>query len=181
MPLRTPPAALTDVEGCVLGVIWQRPQCTAYDVRRELATSSTPRWSSSAGSIYPVLERLLARKLVRATTEAWGPRERTRFAVTARGLAQLKRWVGPPVAPALGGPAYDPLRTRSCFLGAMSRAERAAWVDDAIAETLRALEALRALPPQADAFEALSLRGSELELEARLRWLGELARHPSVA
>ena len=172
---------LTDVEGCVLGVIWQRKLCTAYEVRREFVGSSTPRWSASAGSIYPVLERLRSRKLVRGQAEAWGPRERTRFALTVRGLAALRGWVGPPVGPELGGPSYDPLRTRSCFLGAMPRAARARWVEAAIVETRRALDAVRQRPPHADAFEAFSLRGSALELAARLRWLEDFARHPGVA
>ena len=171
---------LTDVEGCVLGVIWQRKLCTAYEVRREFVGSSTPRWSSSGGSIYPVLERLQGRRLVRGKAEAWGPRERTRFSLTARGLAALRSWVGPPVGPELGGPSYDPLRTRSCFLGAMPRAARARWVQSAIAETRRALEAVRERSPHPDVFEAFSLRGSTLELEARLRWLEDFADHPGI-
>jgi DNA-binding PadR family transcriptional regulator len=89
-------ARLTEVEGCALGVVWQRGPCTAYEVRMEFAISSTPRWSASAGSIYPALKRLLRRKLVEAEAEDWGPRSKTRFAITRRGLAQLHRWVGPP-------------------------------------------------------------------------------------
>src|SRR4051812_35182508 len=88
---------LTDVEGCVLGVVWQFGPCTAYAVRREFTVSQTPYWSSSAGSIYPLLQRLLERRLVRAEAHAWGPRGKTRFAITARGLAQLHGWVGPPL------------------------------------------------------------------------------------
>jgi DNA-binding PadR family transcriptional regulator len=172
-------ARLTEVEGCALGVVWQRGPCTAYEVRMEFAVSSTPRWSASAGSIYPALKRLLARKLVEAESEHWGPRSRTRFAITRRGLAQLHRWVGPPFEPGLAGPAFDPLRTRSCFLGAMPRPARARFVDQARRDTRAALDRLRAAaaaPHAAGDFEAMSLRGSVLELEARLRWLDEL-RH----
>jgi len=168
---------LTDVEGCVLGVIWQRGPCTAYAVRKEFAVSVTPRWSASAGSIYPVLERLSRRRLVRAVAKAWGPRSRTQFAITARGRAQLQRWVGPPFGPGLGGPAYDPLRTRSCFLGAMTRPERARFVRHALRATQVALTALRRHAPgsvRPGDFEAMSLRGARLALEARLRWLEEL-------
>ena len=30
-------ARLTEVEGCALGVVWQRGPCTAYEVRMEFA------------------------------------------------------------------------------------------------------------------------------------------------
>jgi DNA-binding PadR family transcriptional regulator len=170
-------ARLTEVEGCALGVVWQRGPCTAYEVRMEFAVSSTPRWSASAGSIYPALERLLRRKLVEAAAEDWGPRSKTRFAITRRGLAQLHRWVGPPFTSGLAGPTFDPIRTRACFLGAMARPARAKFVDQARRETRATLEALRAeaaLPYAEGDFDAMSLRGSVLELEARLRWLDEL-------
>jgi|SRR6185503_1548573 len=172
-------ARLTEVEGCALGVVWQRGPCTAYEVRMEFAISSTPRWSASAGSIYPALKRLLRRKLVEAEAEDWGPRSKTRFAITRRGLAQLHRWVGPPFASGLVGPTFDPIRTRSCFLGSMPRPARAKFVNQARRETRAALEVLRAeaeLPYAEADFEAISLRGSVLELEARLRWLDELGR-----
>jgi DNA-binding PadR family transcriptional regulator len=171
-------ARLTEVEGCALGVVWQRGPCTAYEVRMEFAISSTPRWSASAGSIYPALKRLLQRKLVEAEAEDWGPRSKTRFAITRRGLALLHRWVGPPFSAGLAGPTFDPIRTRSCFLGAMARPARAKFVNQARRETRAALAVLRAeaaLPHAEGDFEAMSLRGSVLELEARLRWLDELS------
>lgn len=174
---RATAARLTEVEGCALGVVWQRGPCTAYEVRMEFAVSATPRWSASAGSIYPVLRRLLARRLVEAEAADWGPRSRTRFAITRRGLAELQRWIGPPLGAGIAGPTFDPLRTRSCFLGAMPRAARARFVERARRETRAILAALRAEsagPAAAGDFEALALRGSVLELEARLRWLDEL-------
>lgn len=170
---------LTEVEGCALGVVWQRGPCTAYEVRMEFAVSSTPRWSASAGSIYPVLNRLRARRLVAAQAEDWGPRSRTRFAITPRGLAALHRWVGPPFAGGVVGPAFDPLRTRSCFLGAMARPARVRFVDQARRATRAALDVLRRdtrLPFAPGDFEAMSITGSILELEARLVWLGQLRR-----
>lgn len=173
------PPRLTEVEGCALGVVWQRGPCTAYEVRMEFAVSSTPRWSASAGSIYPALNRLLTRKLVEASAEDWGPRSKTRFAITRRGLAALHRWVGPPLAAELAGPTFDPLRTRSCFLGAMARPARARFVAQALRTTRAALDVLRAEAARSCAegdFEAMSLRGSVLELEARVRWLDELSR-----
>jgi DNA-binding PadR family transcriptional regulator len=165
---------LSDVEACALGVVWQHGPCTAYAVRKEFAASHTPRWSASAGSIYPVLRRLVERRLVRPTAEDWGPRSRTRFALTARGLAALRRWVAPPFDAALAGPPYDPLRTRSCFLDARSPAQRIQFVHEAVRATRAALAALRDANPDST-FERLARRGSVLALAARLRGLDELA------
>lgn len=171
--------ALTDVESCALGVVWQKGPCTAYTVRREFAISSTPRWSASAGSIYPALRRLLQWKLVRAEEQRWGPRGKTRFSITARGLERLRAWVLPPFAGALGGPAFDPLRTRACFLGALDRRARRRFVVEAGRATRAALAEVRAKNPlraPKDDYDAFAGRGSELELRARLQWLTELRR-----
>ena len=136
-------AGLTEVEGCALGVVWQRGPCTAYEVRMEFAISSTPRWSASAGSIYPALKRLLERKLVAAEAEDWGPRSKTRFAITRRGIALLHRWIGPPFSAGIAGPTFDPIRTRSCFLGAMTRPARTKFVNQARRDTRAARRAPR--------------------------------------
>ena len=171
--------ALTDVESCALGVVWQKGPCTAYAVRQEFAVSSTPRWSASAGSIYPALRRLLQWRLVRAEEQRWGPRGKTRFTITPRGLTLLRAWVSPPFAAALGGPAFDPLRTRSCFLGALDRRARRRFIGEAEQATRAALQGIRAgqprRAPRGD-YDAFSARGSELELVARLAWLRELRR-----
>src|SRR5262245_30684654 len=100
--------ALTDLEACVLGVVWRDGPCTAYAVRRELADSTAPRWSASAGSIYPVLQRLEAVGLVAATTRSWGARGKREFAATAAGQEQLRAWVPAKGASEFGGPSYDP-------------------------------------------------------------------------
>jgi hypothetical protein len=61
----------------------------------------------------------------------------------------------------------------------MRRSARARFVQHALRDTRAALARLRerAAAPFADGdFEALSLRGSILELEARIRWLTGLGR-----
>ena len=171
--------ALTDVESCALGVVWQKGPCTAYAVRQEFAVSSTPRWSASAGSIYPALRRLLQWRLVRAEEQRWGPRGKTRFSITPSGLGRLRAWVAPPFGDVLGGPAFDPLRTRACFLGSMDARARRRFVREAERATRAALARIRARPPRRAPkgdYDAFAGRGSELELVARLRWLTELRR-----
>ena len=172
--------ALTDVESCALGVVWQKGPCTAYAVRREFAISSTPRWSASAGSIYPALQRLLRWKLVRAEEHRWGPRGKTRFSITPQGVKRLQAWVQPPFEVELGGPAFDPLRTRSCFLAALDRRARLRFVREAEKATRAALKTIRARHVPEGDYDAFAGRGSELELVARLAWLAELRRFAGV-
>src|SRR3954462_1918303 len=116
--------ALSDLEACVLGVVWRDGPCTAYAVRQELAASSTPRWSDSAGSIYPVLDRLEALGLVAATARTWGERGKKEFAATAAGASRLRAWVPQVTAADACGPTYDPIRTRFCFLAVLPPAGR---------------------------------------------------------
>jgi DNA-binding PadR family transcriptional regulator len=169
--------ALTDLEACVLGVVWRDGPCTAYAVRRELAASSTPRWSDSAGSIYPVLRRLEALGLVEATARSWGERGKRELAATPAGRNRLRAWVPAVGAPEVSGPTYDPIRTRFCFLAALTPAERRRFLDDAKRGTRESLARMRehvrgGIPP--DDFERLSTLASIAELEGRLRWLDQV-------
>jgi DNA-binding PadR family transcriptional regulator len=171
--------ALTDLEACVLGVVWRDGPCTAYAVRRELAASSTPRWSDSAGSIYPVLERLQALGLVAATARTWGERGKKELTATAAGAARLRAWVPQVTGAEVCGPTYDPIRTRFCFLAALALPERRRFLDDAARSTREALDRLRGNARRRirpDDFEALSLHASICELEGRLRWLGQMRK-----
>jgi DNA-binding PadR family transcriptional regulator len=170
---------LTELESCVLGAIWQRGPCTAYTIRREFADSVTPYWSASAGSIYPVVARLARLRLIEAERTRWGERTRARYAITAAGLAVLRSWIGPPIPPEAIAPAFDPLRTRASYLGALSDAQRKRFVDRALADTRQALANARerfAHEPPLDRFEALATSGVLDELQARLAWLTRLAR-----
>jgi DNA-binding PadR family transcriptional regulator len=185
LPARREPAGaqareLTDLEACVLGVIWRDGPCTAYAVRKELAESTTPRWSDSAGSIYPVISRLEARGLVEAKARRWGDRGKKELAATAGGLRALRRWVPDVNAGGACGPTFDPVRTKFCFLAALDAAGKRRFFLDARRETAAVLEGLRAelrsAPAAPDDYEALSLLGSIHELEARLRWLEDMGR-----
>jgi len=179
---RLPPRserALTDLEACVLGVVWRDGPCTAYAVRRELAASSTPRWSDSAGSIYPVLDRLEALGLVAATARSWGERGKKEFAATAAGASRLRAWVPQVTAADACGPTYDPIRTRFCFLAVLPPSARRQFLADAARGTRQTLDRLRGDAPRRirpDDFEALSIHASICELQGRLRWLGRMRK-----
>ena len=84
-----------------------------------LIDSPSSHWSGSAGAVYPVLERLEARGLVRSRRADTGDREGWSCALTPAGRAALQAWLGPPFGPDVLALEADPLRTRAHFLGAL--------------------------------------------------------------
>jgi DNA-binding PadR family transcriptional regulator len=176
-----PRLALTELEGCVLGIVWGRGPCTAYAARRVFLDSPSPYWSGSAGAVYPLLARLEARGLVRARAQSTGRRASRHFGITPAGRRMLERWLGPPLPDWILGIPMDPLRTRMGFLGALPAVERGRFLAEAerqarvhLATSRR--ELTRALVGS-DVYEELVVRGAVLSLQARLTWLRGARRH----
>jgi len=83
----------------LLGLLQQNPS-SGYDLRKIFSSSSMRTYSDSPGAIYPALARLQKQALVRGTIEDGnGLRRRQLFHITARGLAELKKWITQPIAP----------------------------------------------------------------------------------
>lgn len=169
---------LTELENCVLGVVWLRGPCTAYVVRQEFASSETPHWSSSAGSIYPVLERLQNLGAVRSQSGSWGQGSRKQYQITPSGLETLRLWIGPPIAEGAAAPTFDPIRTRMFFLEALPPSKRIRYVDEAIKATRAVLDELRSNLSRrpADDMDALASLGTVFQLEGRIAWLRRIRR-----
>jgi DNA-binding PadR family transcriptional regulator len=169
----------TELEGCVLGIVWERGPCTAYVIRTVFLESLSPYWSGSAGSIYPLVARLEARGLVAARVEPRGGRSRKELSITPEGLGALHAWLRP--LPEWTGPVpVDPVRTRMFFLGALPPEEQEAFVADAEAKARAGAEALRkehqAALRRGEAWEARATRGAILVQAARIEWLAEVRR-----
>jgi len=103
---------LTELEAAVLGEVSVQEPCTAYAVRQAFARSPTPTWSGSAGTIYPALERLEQRRLVRSRASRRGRRLSRVLSLTPLGRERLCAWVMEPLTPAVVGAPMDPLRVR---------------------------------------------------------------------
>src|SRR6476620_1047814 len=100
---------LTELEQCVLGVIWRDGPVTAYEIAALFSRSLSPYWSGSAGAIYPVVQRLRKRGFVRGVRRAWNGTQKTGLSVTEGGLATLREWLTPPIPLAAAAPSYDPI------------------------------------------------------------------------
>lgn len=167
----------SELENVVLAVLWLKQPCTAYVVRKAFDESISAYWSSSAGSIYPLLRRLRRAGLVATTTRPIDQRAAQLLTLTRQGAAAARNWLTPPLPDPAELIGYDPLRTRMRFLSMMKPAAADRLIDDAHEKLKAALAAVRhamAKLPVTDVFDRLAHRNAIVTLAARLRWLQEV-------
>lgn len=171
---------LSELEGCVLGLVWAGGPCTPYAIRQIFLSSPSPHWSGSAGAIYPLVRRLERRRLLRSETQATGRRRSRLYALTPAGTRALQAWLSPPLPEVAVGVPADPLRTRLRFLEALPQARRRAFLADARARLHRHLRLVQAdcrkRRASGDRFDYLMARGALHQMRAREAWLREVAR-----
>jgi DNA-binding PadR family transcriptional regulator len=174
---------LSEIEGCVLALIHESGPATPYAIRKEFLSSPSPQWSGSAGTIYPLVERLTKRGLIRTTVHLTGQRQGRRMSLTAMGVRAFRRWLSIPVPDWVAGIPPDPLRTRVRFLGALPISGQRAFVAEAVrvaGRQLRVLEADGKVQRARGPFPHLMSRGALLSMQARLAFLEETAKALSV-
>lgn len=170
---------LTELEGCVLGLVWAKGPCTPYTLRKEFLSSPSPHWSGSAGAIYPLIERLETRRLIRASQHADGKRLSKRYELTTSGMSKLRAWTGPPLSPDLLGVPADPLRTRLRFLQVLSADQQRAFLVDAergLAEQIERVRADHEGRLSEGIMAQLMAKGALYALTARLEWIREVVK-----
>ena len=169
--------APTELDLCVLGVIWDKGPMSAYRVRTRFKQSATAAWSSSAGSIYPSIRRLIRAGLAVASSKK-DERGTRHIAITVKGRQHLRRWLVD-FPPHLGSATPDPIRTRAQFLGSVPADDRRRFIEKARTATMTILRQLEqtAKVSSADAEQAsqqIGTVGSIFELRARLEWLDQV-------
>lgn len=179
MPREDATARPTDLEAAVLAVVWRDGPCTAYAIRQHFRQSPTPRWSGSAGAIYPLVRRLEARRWLRSTPGKAGARSRRDCALTAGGRAALRGWLNAP-SEADTALLHDPLRTKVLFLAALSPREGRDFIAKALGALHRQLAAARAECRREAAGGSrdsrLAARNALLLTRARVAWLIEVRK-----
>ena len=168
---------LSEMEACVLALIWSNGPSTPYALRKVFLRSPSPQWSGSAGSIYPLVERLGRWKLIRSAAHSIGRRHGKRFTLTAAGSRAIEKWLAPSVPDWVAGVPPDPLRTRIRFLGVLPvgkqqellrvALQRVEWH---LGEMLRDYKDRRAK----GGFERWMARGALMAMRARRAWLREM-------
>jgi DNA-binding PadR family transcriptional regulator len=168
---------ITDLEGAVLGVVGVKGPCTPYAVRKEFQKSVTPYWSGSAGTIYPVIERLSQRKLIKASSLTDDGRAGKLYTLTVKGKKILKDWLYPDVTSQLVGTPPDPLRSRIEFLELLAPEKRKGFLNevrDGLEVQLKNAIQKNEENDQSNHFDYLSIRGVILAAQARLDWITEV-------
>jgi len=88
---------LTNLEYLLLSLLHRQP-ASGYALRKQFATTPLGYYSDSPGSIYPALQRLKRRALLRVVKDpAPSGRRKTLFATTPKALAELRSWAHSPI------------------------------------------------------------------------------------
>jgi len=167
---------MTELDHCVLGVVWREGPLTAYAVRGRFSASVNTAWSSSTGSIYPAIRRLMAQGLVRGGAPRDG-RKTQMLSATPKGVETLNGWLQS-VPSGLAGLVADPVRTRVMFLAALSPAAVRSFLDAAENDCRSALQRVEAMEREyaksRSREEHWGMIGAVYELRGRQEWLRHL-------
>jgi DNA-binding PadR family transcriptional regulator len=101
---------LTELEGAALAQVVRAGSCTPYAIKETFRTSPSRFWSGSAGAVYPLVRRLVARGLLVSRRDLRDRRARRVVSATPAGRAALLSWLVDAERAADFG--FDPLRTR---------------------------------------------------------------------
>ena len=170
--------ALTELDHMILGVVGLHGPCTGYRVRRVFLESLSPHWSGSAGAIYPALQRLDRLGLVESTEDRTTRRGGKVCSLSPAGRRALSGWLKPPLS-ATALVDIDPLRTRVRMLGLVPAAQRRRFIASALEQVKTLEQEARLLYRESrsgdDRFRTLVCKGALESLQARKRWLAEVA------
>jgi hypothetical protein len=93
-------------------------------------------------------------------------------------MAEIRRWLLPPLPKEAAAITYDPLRTRAPYLGILTPSERKAFLANGIQrlrdEVPALMKRLAWCEALGDDFAVLSVRGAMKVLAARMDWLSEI-------
>jgi DNA-binding PadR family transcriptional regulator len=154
---------LSTLEFTVLGIVNKKGPCTGYSVLQEFSGSKSGYYRSGAGSIYPILKRLVKAGLLESAPDK-------RLGITPEGIAALREWFSPDDASC----SLDSIRSRLYFLAALAPSERLEWVEAQLSSLRRLLDACRAEVDDYrsyDFFSGLAMQGTVAETQSRILWL----------
>ncbi len=172
------PRELSELEGVCLGLVCKHQPCTAYRVRQELKAAPSSHWQASAGSVYPLLQRLQDEGMILTVADKADGRGRRLLRITRQGRASFKDWLLAGTTPDLIYSVTDPIRSRTFFLNVLNRAQRDKYLDELVTEMERYLantkDYLGTLSRTSDVDAYLGALGAVRLAEARLKWTREV-------
>lgn len=91
--------SLRTTDFALLGVLAQGGAMSGYDAKAYIDASISQFWSESFGQIYPALDRLKRRGLVRSQRDGSSARGRKVYEITDEGRTTLRAWLSEPPEP----------------------------------------------------------------------------------
>jgi PadR family transcriptional regulator, regulatory protein AphA len=158
----------------ILGVFSWGPG-SGYNVKHELENGGLRwLWELSYGSIYPKLEAMATERLVEPVETQTGGRERTTYAMTAKGYAEMDRWLCED--PDFPLPMKDELLLRMLFWGSVRPDDRETLIDHlqarkAFWEQLLELQKRERLAT--DEYQGYLGRYAQFRAQAEIAWVEE--------
>ncbi len=160
----------------LLGLIHQQPRA-GYALAKVFTTTPMGHYSGSPGAIYPALRALERAGLIRGRVERGGTlRPKRVFSPTRKGLAELRRWLEPPVSGDDVIWRLDELMLRFAFMDRLvSRAETLRFLEsfrDAIDAYVGVLETHRAEMDSTSSLHGrLALESGIAGYQTQARWV----------
>ncbi len=164
---------LSELEGVVVGIIRIKEPCTAYAVRRELTDSPSTHWSGSAGSVYPLLERLQRAGLITATEDKADGRGRRLLKVSPLGRRALRTWTLSAGKPEVAASVFDAVRARAFALKKLPPRDRERFAVEALDALSDFLATAKAHLEGREGIEYFAALGGVYEAQARVDWMTE--------
>jgi DNA-binding PadR family transcriptional regulator len=164
---------LTDDEGTFLALLVRVQPATAYQLSKIYADSPVSNIGTSKGKIYPLVERLQKRGLLKKRPVKGDARGSEWLECTSRGEAAVRAWVMDirPTHILL----EDPLRTKLQSFELLSRDEQLEWIVEAKSELQNKLAELEAYAAEVTVpFKELVHDNAVSSVRCRLDWLDRL-------
>ena len=164
---------LTDDEGTFLALLLRVQPATAYQLAKIYADSPVSNFGTSKGKIYPLVQRLETRGLLKRRAVSGDARGSERLECTARGRTAVHAW-----AMEIKPSHFlldDPLRTKLQSFDLLSRDEQLEWIAGAKSGLMQKLEELDAYGREVTVpFKDLVHDNAVSSLRSRLDWLDRL-------
>jgi DNA-binding PadR family transcriptional regulator len=170
---------LTELEQTVLGIVGLFEPCSGYRVRKCFTDSPSPHWSGSAGAIYPVLRRIVQKRLVRIREDNSTGRRADLYSLTPSGREEIRAWLAPPLSEEIGFD-MDPLRNQVRLLGLLTKTQQRRFVREArraLANVeAKAVEQHKKSEAGNDPYRTVVCLGALRSVRSRKKWLDDVEK-----
>ena len=174
--LRASEINLTDNEGTLLALVARAEPITAHQIAKVYEESPVSNFSTSKGTIYPIVRRLRAAGLLKARKVSGDGRGTEQLETTRKGQKAIRKWVME-IRPAHLIPE-DMLRTKVQSFDLLTRDERIEWISEVKVRLLERLDELEEYGKEVTVpFKDFVHDNAVRSVRGRMDWLDKLLNH----